>query len=58
MAKEIDYNYKGYKAKFDKRHKAYTFYLHNDKDKDIIKWLDDQENRSEAIREALREIRQ
>lgn len=58
MAKEIEYNYKGYKAKFDKRHKAYTFYLDNIKDKKLIAWLEDQENRSEAIREALREIRQ
>lgn len=39
------------------RHKAYLFNLDKVEDKDLIEWLDEQENRSEAIREALREVR-
>lgn len=55
MAKE--YDYASYQAKFRGKNKAYCFNLNTIKDKDLIKWLEEQENRSEAIREALRELR-
>ena len=55
MAKE--YDYKHYMANYRKQNKPYCFFLHREKDKDIIKWLERQQNQSEAIREALREVR-
>lgn len=51
------YDYPAYQAKFKSKNKSYTFNLNTIKDKELIKWLEDQENRSEAIREALREVR-
>ena len=55
MAKE--YDYPAYQAKFRTKNKQYTFNLNEIKDKELIAWLEEQENRSEAIREALREVR-
>lgn len=37
--------------------KMVSFALSRKNDKDIISWLEMQENQSEAIREALREVR-
>lgn len=37
--------------------KMVSFALNKKNDKDIISWLETQENQSEAIREALREVR-
>ena len=51
------YDYPAYQAKFKSKNRAYTFNLNEIKDKELIEWLEDQENRSEAIREALREVR-
>lgn len=51
------YDYAAYQAKFKSKNKSYTFNLNEIKDKQIIEWLEEQENRSEAIREALREVR-
>lgn len=51
------YDYAAYQAKFKSKNRAYTFNLNEIKDKELIAWLEDQENRSEAIREALREVR-
>lgn len=51
------YDYAAYQAKFKSKNKSFTFNLNTIKDKELIAWLEDQENRSEAIREALREVR-
>ena len=48
---------KGYQKKYIDRHKMLSVLLHKENDKDIIDWLETQENQSEAVREALREVR-
>lgn len=48
------YDFKGYQAKYRSKNKAYCFNLNSDRDKDIIAWLDKQENKSQAISKALR----
>lgn len=48
---------KAYQKKYMDRHRMLTVLLRRDKDNDIIEWLEKQENQSEAVREALREIR-
>lgn len=48
------YDFKGYQAKYKAKNKAYCFNLNSDRDKDIIEWLDKQENKSQAISKALR----
>ena len=48
------YDFKGYQAKYRTKNKAYCFNLNSDRDKDIIEWLDKQENKSQAISKALR----
>lgn len=48
---------KVYQKKYMDRHKMLCVLLNKDKDKDLIEWLENQENQSEAVREALREIR-
>ena len=37
------------------RHKTMCVTLSREKDNDILSWLDKQENRSEAVREALKD---
>jgi Arc/MetJ-type ribon-helix-helix transcriptional regulator len=46
-----------YQKKYMNRHKMLSVLLHEENDKDIIEWLETQENQSEAVREALREVR-
>ncbi len=48
---------KKYQKKYMDRHMMLCVLLHKENDKDIIEWLETQENQSEAVREALREVR-
>ena len=43
-----------YRKKYMRTHRMLTVLLDNEKDTDIIKWLNSRKNRSEAIREVLR----
>lgn len=43
-----------YRKKYMRSHKILTLLLDKEKDADIIKWLEPQENRSEAVRKAIR----
>ena len=56
MAK-ISEKQKEYQKRYMNKHKMLTVLLNRDNDKDIIDWLETQENQSEAVREALREVR-
>lgn len=56
MARNTD-KQKGYQKKYMDRHRMLCVLLHKENDKDIIDWLATQENQSEAVREALREVR-
>lgn len=56
MAK-ISEKQKEYQKRYMNKHKMLTVLLNRDNDKDIIEWLETQENQSEAVREALREVR-
>ena len=40
--------------KFKKTHKTYTFHLETVQDADVIKWINKQGNKSEAVRRILR----
>lgn len=44
-----------YKKRYMRNHKMLTALLDKEKDADIIEWLNKQENRSEAIRQAIRD---
>lgn len=44
-------------AKYMGKKKMIAFILDKEKDANIIEWLEKQENQSEAIREALKEMR-
>lgn len=44
-----------YQKKYMDRHRMLCVLLDSKNDKDIISWLETQENRSQAVREALRE---
>lgn len=46
-----------YQARYMTKRKMITFILDKEKDADIIGWLEKQDNQSEAIREALKEMR-
>lgn len=46
-----------YQARYMEKRRMITFILDKEKDADIIDWLEQQENQSEAIREALKELR-
>lgn len=46
-----------YQRKYMRKHRMLSVLLHEKNDKDIIEWLEKQENQSEAVREALREVR-
>ena len=48
---------KVYQKRYMNKHKMLCVLLNKEKDKDIISWLESQENQSEAVREALREVR-
>jgi len=48
---------KEWQAKYMEQRKMVSFVLDKENDKDLIQWLEKQENQSEAIREALREVR-
>lgn len=50
-------NKKASQSKWMQGKKIITFCLDEEKDKDILEQLEKCENKSEAIREALREIR-
>lgn len=43
-----------YRKRYMQKHKMLTLLLDNEKDEDIISWLGKQENRSEAVRTAIR----
>lgn len=43
-----------YRKRYMRSHKIITLLLDNNKDADILYWLSKQENRSEAIRIAIR----
>lgn len=43
-----------YQKKYMNRHKMLSVLLDEKNDKDIISWLGEQENRSEAVRRAIR----
>ena len=43
-----------YRKRYMQKHKMLTLLLDNEKDEDIISWLGKQENRSEAVRMAIR----
>lgn len=45
---------KEYQKKYMNRHRMLSVVLDEEKDKDIISWLGKQENRSEAVRGAIR----
>lgn len=47
-----------YQAKYMRSHRMLCVLLDSKNDKDIISWLGKQENRSEAVREALRKVMQ
>lgn len=47
----------GYQAKYMGKKKMITFILDKNDDVDLIEWLERQKNQSEAIREALKEMR-
>lgn len=44
-------------ARYMEKKKMVAFILDKEKDSEIINWLERQENQSEAIREALKEMR-
>ena len=44
-----------YQRKYMTRHTTVCVHFDNDDDKDIIRWLGKQKNRSEAIRRVIRE---
>lgn len=44
-----------YQKRYMRKHKMLTSLLDKEKDADIIEWLNKQENRSEAIRQAIRD---
>ncbi len=44
-----------YKKRYMRKHKMLTALLDKEKDTDIIEWLNKHENRSEAIRQAIRD---
>lgn len=44
-----------YQKRYMRKHKMLTALLDKEKDADIIEWLNNQENRSEAIRQAIRD---
>lgn len=44
-----------HQAKYMERHQTLCVTLDKEKDSDLISWLDKQENRSQAVRAALRE---
>lgn len=44
-----------YQKRYMDRHRMLCVLLDSENDKDIISWLETQENRSQAVREALRE---
>lgn len=44
-------------ARYMEKKKMIAFILDKEKDAEIIGWLERQENQSEAIREALKEMR-
>jgi len=46
-----------YQARYMTKRKMITFILDREKDAELIGWLEKQENQSEAIREALKEMR-
>ena len=43
-----------YRKKYMRKHMMLTTLLDNKRDADIIDWLSKQENRSEAVRKAIR----
>lgn len=43
-----------YRKKYMRSHKILTLLLDKKKDADIIEWLEPKENRSEAVRKAIR----
>ena len=47
-------DYRAFQKKYMERHQTLCVTLSKDNDKDIISWLGKQENRSQAVREALR----
>lgn len=47
-----------YQKKYMDAHVMLTAILDRENDKDIISWLEAQENRSEAVRRALRKVMQ
>lgn len=56
MEKEINKK-SASQARYMEKKKMIAFILDKEKDADIIGWLEKQENQSEAIREALKEMR-
>lgn len=43
-----------YRKRYMRNHKIMTMILDNEKDADILAWLDGKENKSEAVRELIR----
>jgi hypothetical protein len=43
-----------YRNKYMKTHKMLTLLLDKERDADIIRWLESQDNRSKAVRTAIR----
>lgn len=43
------------RKRYMKSHKVLSLILDNEKDADILRWLGYQDNRSEAVRNAIRE---
>lgn len=43
-----------YRKRYMRSHKIMTMILDNEKDADILAWLDDKPNKSEAVRELIR----
>lgn len=48
-------DYRLFQKKYMEKHQTLCVTLSKENDKDIIEWLGKQENRSQAVREALRE---
>ena len=55
LEKEIRYKYR-HQAKYMERHQTLCVTLDKKADADIISWLGRQDNRSQAVRKALREV--
>lgn len=55
LRKKEPSDYRLFQKKYMEKHQTLCVTLSKEEDKDIIEWLGKQDNRSQAVREALRE---